>query len=694
MMREKIELLAPAGNEDALRAAVQSGADAVYIGGPKFGARRSAKNFSIESIKQQADYCHLYGVDLHVAVNTLIKEKELGEVVDYVRELNDAGVDALIIQDIGAAELIHKTVPDMALHASTQMTVTSLEGVKYLEDMGFSRVVLARELNAREIEKICRGARAEIEVFAHGAICMCYSGQCLMSSILGGRSGNRGMCAQPCRLPYTLLEKGKPVGNAYLLSPKDMALINDLQELKDIGVTSLKIEGRLKRAEYVSAVVGVYRKYLDDTRRASKEDMRELHDAFSRTGFTDGYFTGHLGEQMMSHKNPGNGDNSFTDEAKRRAAPDANIRKIPVSISGRIYTGEPVTVTVFDNDGNCAEANGSELVREALSRSIDDERLRAQLAKTGATPYEAMEVYTDIDNKAGISVKEINSVRREALDRLTQLRMKRSLGRSLEVELPKRSQSEKPELKLSAEVSNIEQAKAALKHGIELIYAPPETAAEISKLKTDENTEIVVKTRDIFAPEKLAGQAAAVSSNAAIYYYRKKYPQIRLYGTHRLNIFNAQTAEHYKALSLVTVSPELNLHEIHELSENTDTPLEVIGYGRIPLMLMKNCPVKAAGRCQKHKNIYSLRDRKNEEFPILCSQGCIAQLINSKPVFMADKLQDLNKLKISYVKLIFTVENFSQCDKIIGMYQNALNGNISKLRENTFTRGHYYRGVE
>ena len=230
-MREKIELLAPAGNEDALRAAVQSGADAVYIGGPKFGARRSAKNFSIESIKQQADYCHLYGVDLHVAVNTLIKEKELGEVVDYVRELNDAGVDALIIQDIGAAELIRKAVPDMALHASTQMTVTSLEGVKYLEDMGFSRVVLARELNAREIEKICRGARAEIEVFVHGAICMCYSGQCLMSSILGGRSGNRGMCAQPCRLPYTLIEKGKPVGNAYLLSPKDMALINDLQEL-------------------------------------------------------------------------------------------------------------------------------------------------------------------------------------------------------------------------------------------------------------------------------------------------------------------------------------------------------------------------------------------------------------------------------------------------------------------------------
>ena len=311
-----------------------------------------------------------------------------------------------------------------------------------------------------------------------------------------------------------------------------MALINDLQELKDIGVTSLKIEGRLKRAEYVSAVVGVYRKYLDDTRRASRGGYARAARRFFAYGIYRRIFHWtSLGEQMMSQNNPGNGDKeASTDEAKKRAAPDANIRKIPVSISGRIYTGEPVTVTVFDNDGNCAEANGSELVREALSRPIDDERSCAQLAKTGATPYEAVEVYTDIDDQAGVSVKEINSVRREALDRLTELRMKRSLGRSLNVlSFRNAVRIKKTELKLSAVVSNIEQAKAALKHGIELIYAPPETAAEISKLKTDENTEIVVKTRDIFAPEKLAGQAAAVSSNAAIYYYRKKYPQMRLY---------------------------------------------------------------------------------------------------------------------------------------------------------------------
>ena len=330
----KIELLAPAGGENSLRAAVQSGADAVYLGGPKFSARRGADNFSVEDIAEYAKYCHLYDVDVHVAVNTLIKEKELSELYDYVYSLNDAGVDALIIQDIGAAQKIHEILPDMPLHASTQMTVTSLEGVKHLEKMGFSRVVLARELSKEEIKYICDNSKAEIEVFVHGAICMCYSGQCLMSSILGGRSGNRGCCAQPCRLPYCITDEKNTTNNGYFLSPKDMALISDLQELKCIGVSSLKIEGRLKRAEYVSAVVGIYRKYLDKiSEKVSPEDMKELTDAFSRSGFTNGYFTGKLGENMMSHTTPGNvSDNQFSAEAKARCADDANFRKISVGI--------------------------------------------------------------------------------------------------------------------------------------------------------------------------------------------------------------------------------------------------------------------------------------------------------------------------------------------------------------------------
>lgn len=688
LIEDKIELLAPAGNADALRAAVQSGADAVYIGGMKFGARKSAKNFDIESIREQARYCHLYGVDLHVTVNTLIKDSETDELIDYVKELNNVGVDALIIQDVGTAELVHRAVPDMALHASTQMTVTSLEGVKYLEEMGFSRVVLARELDRREIERICKNAKAEIEIFVHGAICMCYSGQCLMSSILGGRSGNRGMCAQPCRLPYTLMEKGKPVANAYLLSPRDMALINDLKEIKAMGVRSLKIEGRLKRAEYVSAVVGIYRKYLDDTRHTTKEDMRELHNAFSRTGFTDGYFTGKLGAEMMSHKNPGNGDNSFSADVKRRCAQDANVRKIAVNISGTAHLGEPVKVSVFDADGNYAEAEGELVCEQAQNKALDADRFAAQLSKTGATPYAANEVYTDIDPDTAASVKEINSVRRKALEELSEMRMQRPIGKTAEVQTPKRIEKARAEMQFSAEVMTLEQAKAAVKHGIRLIYAPIELFDAVKAL--GDGLEVVAKTRDIFAPEKTSADAVTIASNAALYHYSRKNPKKRRYGTHRLNVFNAQTANHYKGkLDLVTLSPELNLREIEELAKRTDMALEVIGYGRIPLMLMRNCPVKAAGYCQKGKQIYSLKDRKNEEFPVVCLPECRAQILNSKPIFMADKLDDLRRLNVEYVKLVFTTESAAQCDKILEMYENAHNG----MRENSYTRGHYYRGV-
>ena len=437
-----MELLAPAGSSAALNAAVQSGADAVYLGGSRFGARHSAENFTAEDMKKWVDYCHLYGVDVHVTVNTLIKEKEIAALQEYVKELNNIGVDALIVQDIGAAEIIKNTIPDMTLHASTQMTVTSLEGVKYLENMGFSRVVLARELSEKEIEHICKNAKAEIEVFVHGAICMCYSGQCLMSSILGGRSGNRGRCAQPCRLPYELLEKGKSAGNGYILSPKDMALVNDLGTLNKIGVASLKIEGRLKRAEYVSAVVGVYRKYLDmlGTKKGetvSKRDMQELLDAFSRTGFTDGYFKGNLGKNMMRHDTPSNSaENRFTEEAKKRAKENANIRKIPISIMGTLKSDSPFELTFYDNDGNYAYTQGTLNAEAARQKAMDEKRLREQLLKLGSTPFECEEISVFVDDGITLPIKEINSVRRDAAEKLMLERQSRETGRVTEYSLP------------------------------------------------------------------------------------------------------------------------------------------------------------------------------------------------------------------------------------------------------------------
>lgn len=693
-----IELLAPAGSEAALRAAVQSGADAVYLGGDKFGARQSAENFSAEEMKKWVKYCHLYGVDVHVTVNTLIKEREIPSLTEYVKTLNKIGVDALIVQDIGAADIIKSTLPDMTLHGSTQMTVTSLEGVRYLENMGFSRVVLARELSEKEIEYICKNAKAEIEVFVHGAICMCYSGQCLMSSILGGRSGNRGRCAQPCRLPYELVGDSKSCGSAYILSPKDMALVNELGTLKRIGVSSLKIEGRLKRAEYVSAVVGVYRRCLDEARRATEADMQELSDAFLRSGFTDGYFKGNLGKGMMSHYNPSNiGENKFTDEAKKRTLDGANQRKIPAGIIGTLKHDSPIELAMYDRDGNYATATGTLNAERALNKPLDKQRLEEQLLKLGATPFECTEINVTADEGITIPVKEINAVRRMAAEELIKMRQRREIGTEKEYSPPAFTRQKPDKIILTAQVCDYEQLKAAVKHDIKVIYAPQSV---VGTLKTDAGTlkqisekgiEIVTKLSEILNNDEISSDSVLVSSPAAIY----KYDGAKKYGDFRLNVFNSQTAEHFSDLETVTVSPELNIHEIQDLCEGTRADIEVIGYGRLTLMLMKNCPVKAMGKCQNGKNIYKLRDRKNEEFPVMCGDGCIARLLNSKPIFMADKIGDLKKLKINRIRLIFTVEKFSQCDKIIYMYKRALEGAADeyKMADNTFTRGHFYRGV-
>lgn len=686
-----MELLAPAGSGASLRAAVQSGADAVYLGGSKFGARQSAENFTAVQMKEWVDYCHLYGVDVHAAVNTLIKEKEIAELAGYIAQLCEIGVDALIVQDIGAAEIIKKIAPEMTLHASTQMTVTSLEGVRYLENMGFDRVVLARELSRDEIEYICKHARAEIEVFVHGAICMCYSGQCLMSSILGGRSGNRGRCAQPCRLPYELIENDKIVGTGYILSPKDMALVNELQTLEKIGVASLKIEGRLKRAEYVSAVVGVYRKCLDEARRASSADMRELTDAFSRSGFTDGYFRAALGKNMMSHKTPSNsGENIFSEAAKKRAAQDADFRKIPVHIIGTLKLDSTLEVTFRDDDGNCAQAFGTIKSEKALHKPIGAERLEEQLTKLGQTPFVCTDAKVEAEDGITIPVKEINAVRREAANKLIELRKQRKEKKAFKFTMPKSVKRNDNEIILTAQVSTADQLRAAVESGIKEIYAPPELLGTLNNKMFGCN-RIIAAASEIFSEENIETDRVLVSSPAAAYRYKDK----KLYGDFRLNVFNSAAAEHFSSFERITLSPELNLHEIEELCENTGVSTEVIVYGHLPLMIMKNCPIKAMGKCQNGKNIYKLRDRKKEEFPLVCTKNCAAALLNSKPLFMADKLCDITKQKINAVRLIFTVEKFSQCGKIIDIYKRALSDGKCELTpaENTYTRGHFYRGV-
>lgn len=643
-----MELLAPAGNEAALRAAVQSGADAVYLGGKSFGARRAAQNFTADEIKKQTEYSHLYGVDVHVTVNTLVKQREIGELTEYVKSLNDARVDALIVQDLGAAEIIKNTCPDLTLHASTQMSVTTADEVKELAHLGFSRVVLARELSRDEIERICRTSPIEIEVFVHGAICQCYSGKCLMSSILGGRSGNRGACAQPCRLPYELCEGHKSIKNGYLLSPKDMALIDELGTLKRMGVTSLKIEGRLKRAEYVSAVVGVYRKYLDllekhgDT-KVTKEDMQILTDAFSRSGFTDGYFNNKLGADMMSYVSPsGTGDTKYTREAAERCAENSNVRKIGVDITGTLKLGSPLEVA-FSDGSRSVRTVGTLKSEKAVNVPLDADRLKAQLLKLGSTPFDCRDISVTVDEGVTLPIKEINAVRRAAAEMLAKKRIKRERGQVNDYTVPSCERAAPNKIELTAYVTTDEQRRAA-----------EEASIKVERFRPFSGT---------------------------------------------LNVYNSLTADYLAKDGIVTLSPELNLREIEELLRHTNARTEVIAYGSLPLMIMKNCPVNAQGKCQSGKQVYSLRDRKKCVMPLICDGekgSCKAVLLNSVPIYMADKAEDIKRLKINYVRLLFTVENFSQCVKIIDEYKRAFEegGKVSAPSDNTFTRGHFYRGVE
>ncbi len=678
-----MELLAPAGSYSALCAAVQSGADAVYIGGSSFSARRSAVNFACDEIKKAADYCHIRDCKLHVAANILIKEKEIKEFLNYIGTLNDIGVDAVIIQDIGMASLVRKYFPDLPLHASTQMTASSISAAQRLKDAGFSRVVLARELSKEAILGICRNVDIETEVFVHGALCMSYSGQCLMSSIIGGRSGNRGMCAQPCRLPYSIDDK-----SGYLLSPKDLCMIDRLSELREIGVDSLKIEGRLKRSEYVAAVSGIYRKYLDNPQKVAKSDYEELYNAFSRSGFTCGYLDGKTGRDMMSYQNPANAaDNIFTDEVKKRCREDANFRKSEICISASLKKDKPLLVSVWDEAGNYAEASGEIPAEAAVNKPLSAERLTQQLLKLGDTPFFARDVEVGVDDAITIPVSEINGVRRCAIERFMQKKCEIPPRRNLLEEYTQEEREIDALPVLVAQVQTYEQAKACIAAGIGEIYADTPLANKL--FGESKNVHIIAKLAPIYRDDRKYEKPLTDSiliSNIGQLDESKK-----CYGDFRLNITNSASRDFYKSLERVTVSPELNAKELKGIASGC----EVIGYGRLPLMVMENCPLKALSKCQNFKMQHSLVDRKNEEFPVKCNEGCVCEILNSKPVFMADKLENINKLKISAIRLIFTVENSAECGKIVDSYKMALLGTAAKTPpENTFTRGHFFRGVE
>lgn len=669
-----MELLAPAGSYAAAVAAVNNGADAVYIGGSKFSARRSAKNFTDEEIKRISDYCRVRGVSLHVAANISVKDKEKNEFIEYVGYLNDVGIDALIIQDIGMAAKIRKFFPDLPLHASTQMTAASLDAVRFLENAGFSRVVLSRELPKNEIESICKSSRAEIEVFVHGALCMCYSGQCLLSSIIGGRSGNRGMCAQPCRLPYELIDGKKCVNSGYLLSPKDLALLDELSVLEKIGVKSLKIEGRLKKPEYTAAVTGVYSRLLKSGERPAKKDWDILTDAFNRSGFTKGYFENKKGISMMSISNPGNA-------AENKIHPNTNEKKISVSIFAEIKKNEYPRVSLSDGEYNFATAVSDKKAEKAERRPLEKERIKEQLSKLGATPFEAEKIEIDLGDDTTMPIAELNALRRKAVEMLENKRCERDTYRNLTGTYEEEKCEEKRLAGriFSAKVKTREQAIACINGGIKRIYAPEEVAAEIKERDVEVITVLPPVWRNKDVKDFFVKDGVLVSNLGEA----ERFKEFCLYGDTRLNIFNSESVAFFKNFKSVAVSNELNLKEINRLK--AFAPLEAVIYGRTALMVTENCPARANGACGKN---VSLKDRKNEKFPLSCAPGCYSELLNSKPLYMADKLEDLERSPVDIYRFEFTIENAVECEKILKAYKKCA------APEGDFTRGHYYRGAE
>ena len=412
-----LELLAPAGSMESVTAAVQNGAGAVYFGYGNFNARRNAKNFSEEEAAAAVSYCHLRGCKVHLTLNTLLTDRELEGAAQVAAHASAIGVDAVIVQDLGVMRMLRQTVPDLPIHGSTQMTVHSLDGVKLCADLGVSRVVLSRELSRDQIAYICQHSPIEIEVFGHGALCMCYSGQCFFSSVIGGRSGNRGLCAQPCRLKYGWGNKA----DSYPLSLKDMSLVGHLKELQDMGVACLKLEGRMKRPEYVAIVTGIYSRALREGREPTAEELQQLEQAFSRQGFTQGYYLGQKGPDMFGTRQEEKEPRELYAQA-RATYENGEYRKEPVRIYALIEKGQPAQIAVQDKEGRVVHAEGP-VPEEARNVPLTREKVEGQLSRTGGTPYGCEKVMAKVEEGLSLPLSALNNLRRQALEELSAQRV-------------------------------------------------------------------------------------------------------------------------------------------------------------------------------------------------------------------------------------------------------------------------------
>ena len=694
-----IELLAPAGSMESVTAAVQNGADAIYFGYGNYNARRNAKNFSHEEAAAAVSYCHLRGCKVHLTMNTLLTDRELGGAAELAAHASSIGVDALIVQDLGVMRMLRQSVPDLPIHGSTQMTVHNLDGVKLCADLGISRVVLSRELSRKDIAYICEHSPIEIEVFGHGALCMSYSGQCYFSSVIGGRSGNRGLCAQPCRLKYGWDGKA----NEYPLSLKDACLVSYLKELTDMGVACLKLEGRMKRPEYVAIVTGIYARALKENREPTAEELQQLEQIFSRQGFTQGYYLGKKGPDMFGVRPEQDTAPKELYAQARASYENGENRKEPVKIFALIEKDQPAQIAVQDKEGRVAHAEGP-VPEAARSVPLTAEKVESQLSRTGGTPYACEKAIIKVEEGLSLPLSALNNLRRQALEGLNEQRVALPERRTLPFHAGVRYENQKTPPVITVSVSRAKQVSDAMLNlrpellyvPVDELYAHPELLERCKKA----GVEAAVALPRIFADRELAGlehqlvhlrQQGVTQALAGTWGAARRAAQLgfAVRGDYGLGVYNSQSMKELKRLGFAgaTVSFELKFPQIRDLSKTI--PTEFIAYGRLPLMITENCIIHNHSGQHTCENVNLLTDRKGERFPVVKAWGFRNEILNSKKLFLADKAGDYARLGLWGARLMFTTESPAECVSVLERYLGK--GNFTP---NEYTRGLYYRDVE
>ena len=666
-MNNKPEILAPAGSMESLIAAVRCGANAVYLGTKGINARRGATNFTFEELKQAVEYCHARDVKIYLALNILISDSERELAYKTVEAGLSLGVDAFIIQDLGLAKIIHSHFPTARMHASTQCSVNSPEGFKALEKMGFVRAVLPREMSLDEIREIRQATDMELEMFVHGALCMCVSGQCYLSAMLGGRSGNRGLCAQPCRLGFSA-----DASRSCDLSLKDLSLIGNINEIAQAGVVSLKIEGRMKRPEYVAAAVSSCKKAIDGEYSASDENT--LKSVFSRTGFTDGYFTGERKDMFGTRqKEDVVAAKDVLKELSHLYDNENPLVPIDIEFICKANRKTQLTATAL---GKAVTVTGT-VPEKAINKPMTNESVETRLAKFGNTQFYLNNITIDLDDGLILPASVINSMRREAVEILSEVKIEPFTQMPYKAD---RYAEKNCTPYYTARFLNPDSIPD--KHPFKRIFIPIWSSDE----DFVDNRAGVEIPRGLFGMEekltkrlehlKKIGVRKALCSNLGAYSLAQKMG-FEVYGDFGLNIFNSESAQLFNSPIL---SFEATLEQTNRIGAK-DTG--IIGYGYLPLMLTRNCPIKNHLGCSRCTG--KLTDRKGFEFKVKCSPYPCVEVLNPVPVYMGDRQ---NEIKTDFIHFYFTDESKNQVEQIINLFKTG--GQF----DGKYTRGLTYRGVE